>query len=75
MSKRLSMTLDDASYRALTKMEESSGSKANAMRDSLQLNYNVQRQAKDGFSRVVLQNPETGAERVLIIPSLEALAE
>lgn len=75
MSKRLSMTLDDASYNALENMAKSTGSKATAIRDSLQLNYSVQNQAKGGFSRVILQNPKTGAEKELLIPSISSEAE
>ena len=44
---------------------------ANTVRDSLQVARALQSQAQNGYTEVVVRNPETKEERVLVIPNLQ----
>jgi hypothetical protein len=43
---------------------------ANVVRDSLQISRALQQQAEQGYSEVIVRNPETGEERIVVIPNL-----
>ncbi len=44
---------------------------AETVRESLQISKALQSQAAQGFTEVLVRNPETNAERVLVIPTLK----
>jgi len=48
------------------------GSMAEAVRESLSVNRALQNQAKQGFTEIVVRNPETKEERVMVLPTLPA---
>ena len=45
---------------------------ADTVRESLQISRALQSQAGQGFTEVMVRNPETREERVLVIPALQA---
>ena len=46
-------------------------SMADTVRESLQISRALQSQANQGFTEVIVRNPETNEERVLVIPTLQ----
>jgi hypothetical protein len=44
---------------------------ADTVRESLQISRALQAQAQKGFTEVIVRNPETDEERVLVIPTLQ----
>jgi hypothetical protein len=46
-----------------------------AVRESLQISRALQSQAEQGFSELVVRNPQTGEERVIVIPNLHPPSE
>ena len=75
-SKRVAFTFDLNSLEALEEMKEEGhySSLAETVRDSLQINRALQTQAKKGYNEIIVRDPETGDERVLVIPSLQSLS-
>lgn len=75
MSKRIAFTFDERSLETLNRMtvEGNFGSLANTVRESLQVSRTLQQQAKQGYTEVLLRNPDTGKERVVVIPYLTSL--
>ena len=75
-SKRVAFTFDVNSLEALEEMKEEGhySSLAETVRDSLQINRALQTQAKKGYNEIIVRDPETGNERVLVIPSLLSLS-
>ena len=73
---RIAFTFDLNSLEALEEMKEEGhySSLAETVRDSLQINRALQTQAKKGYSEIIVRDPETGDERVLVIPSLQSLS-
>jgi len=71
-SQRVVFTCDDRSLESLKEITEQGhfASMAESVRESLQINRALQKQAKSGFSEVVVRNPKTNEERVIVIPSL-----
>ena len=45
---------------------------ADTVRESLQISRALQTQAQQGFTEVIVRNPETNEERVLVIPALQS---
>ena len=76
-SKRVAFTFDERSLAALEEITQEGHytSMAHTVRDSLQINRALQTQAKKGYTEIVVRDPETGAERVLVIPSLQSLSK
>jgi Arc/MetJ-type ribon-helix-helix transcriptional regulator len=74
-SKRVVFTFDERSLAALEDMTEEGlfSSMADTVRESLQISRALQTQAKKGFTDIIVRDPETGEERVLVIPSLQSL--
>lgn len=72
-SRRVVFSFDERSFESLEKLTEQgrTGSMANTVRDALQVNRALQTQAQNGFTEVVVRNPETNEERVLVIPNLQ----
>ena len=74
-TKRVVFSFDErslASLEDLTKQGRFS-SMAETVRGSLQISRALQLQAEQGFSEVILRNPETKEERIIVIPTLHSL--
>lgn len=69
-SKRVAFTFDERSLTTLDEIRKLGdySSMAATIRDSLRIMRALQFQANRGFNEIVVRNPETGKELVLIIP-------
>ena len=76
-TKRLVFTFDKRSLESLEKIKKQGrfSSLADTVRQSLQISKALQSQGEQGFKEVVVRNPETKEERVLVIPHLIAEQE
>ena len=76
-SKRVAFTFDERSLKTLEQMtsEGHFSSMADTVRESLQISRALQTQAKQGYTEVTMRNPDTGEERVVVIPRLHTLEE
>lgn len=72
-SKRVAFTFDERSLKTLEQMtsEGDYSSMADTVRESLQINRALQSQAKNGYTEVIMRNPDNGEERVVVIPRLQ----
>ena len=70
-NQRVVFTFDPYSLEKLRELtrEGQFGSMAEAVRESLQMRRAFHREAKNGFTEMVARNPETGEERILVIPA------
>jgi Arc/MetJ-type ribon-helix-helix transcriptional regulator len=73
-TQRVVFSFDDRSLESLKRITEQGRypSMANAVRESLQINRALQNQAEQGFTEVIVRNPETKEERVIVIPNLHS---
>ena len=73
---RIAFTFDEQSLAGLEKIKNDGNYScfAETVRDSLQINRALQTQAKKGYNEIIVRDPETGDERVLVIPSLQSLS-
>ncbi len=71
-NQRVMFTFDERSLESLQKMREQGrfASMGEAVRESLQISRALQSQATQGFSEIIVRNPETREERVIVIPVL-----
>jgi hypothetical protein len=71
--KRVVFTFDERSLESLERLKEQAkfSTLAEAVRDSVQLRRALQQQAEAGFVEIVLRNPDTKEERVVVVPSLQ----
>lgn len=69
-SRRVVFTFDERSLDSLERLtkEGNYSSMADAVRDSLRLRWALQRQAEQGFVEIVVRNPKTKEEKILVIP-------
>ncbi|GGB76493.1 hypothetical protein [Deinococcus soli (ex Cha et al. 2016)] len=76
-SKRVAFTFDDHSVRTLEQMTQEGrfSSMADTVRNSLQISRALQTQAKKGFSEIVMRNPDTQQERVVILPHFASMVD
>ena len=76
-TKRLVFTFDKRSLESLEKIKQQGrfSSLADTVRNSLQISKALQSQGEQGFKEVVVRNPDTKEERVLVIPHLIAEQE
>lgn len=74
MPKRVVFSFDDRSLENLERMTQQGRypSMANAVRDSLQITRALQSQAEKGFTEIIVRNPETNEERVIVVPELHS---
>jgi Arc/MetJ-type ribon-helix-helix transcriptional regulator len=72
-NKRVVFSFDERSLESLQKLTEQGrfSSMADTVRESLQISRALQSQAGQGFTEVMVRNPETNEERVLVIPTLQ----
>jgi hypothetical protein len=75
-TRRVVFSFDERSLESLQKLTEQGrfSSLADTVRESLQISRALQSQAGQGFTEVVVRNPETNEERVLVIPTLQSTA-
>ncbi len=73
-TRRVVFSFDERSLESLQKLTEQGrfSSMADTVRESLQISRALQGQAHQGYTEVVVRNPETNEERVLVIPNLQA---
>jgi|GEM_PF-813605 len=73
-NKRVVFSFDERSLESLQKLTEQGrfSSMADTVRESLQISRALQSQAGQGFTEVMVRNPETNEERVIVIPALQA---
>lgn len=73
-TRRVVFTFDERSLDSLEQITEQGRfpSMANAVRESLQISRALQVQAEQGFTEVVVRNPDTNEEKVLVIPKLHS---
>jgi Arc/MetJ-type ribon-helix-helix transcriptional regulator len=71
-TRRVVFTFDERSLDSLERLTEQGhfSSMADTVRESLQISRSLQSQAEQGFTEVIVRNPETKEERVLVIPNL-----
>jgi Arc/MetJ-type ribon-helix-helix transcriptional regulator len=71
-TRRVVFSFDERSLESLQKIREQGrfASMGEAVRESLQISKALQSQAHQGFSEIVVRNPETKQERVIVIPAL-----
>jgi Arc/MetJ-type ribon-helix-helix transcriptional regulator len=71
-AQRVVFSFDERSLESLQQMRERGrfSSMAEAVRESLQTSRALQTQAEQGYTELVVRNPKTGEERVLVIPTL-----
>lgn len=72
-TRRVVFSFDERSLESLEKLTEQGrfASMADTVRESLQISRALQAQAQQGFTEVIVRNPETDEERVLVIPILQ----
>ena len=72
-TRRVVFSFDERSLESLQKLQEQGrfASMADTVRESLQVSRALQTQAQHGYTEVIVRNPETNEERVLVIPNLQ----
>ena len=72
-TRRVVFSFDERSLESLEKLTEQGrfASMADTVRESLQISRALQAQAQQGYTEVIVRNPETDEERVLVIPTLQ----
>lgn len=66
---RIVFSFDSKSLDVLKELaQEDDGSMAQAVRKSLEIRRALSRQRHDGFKEVVVRNPKTKQERVIVLP-------
>ena len=71
-TKRVVFSFDDRSFDSLETIKEQGhfASLADTVRQSIEVSGALQSQAQQGFNEVTVRNPQTGEERVLVLPRL-----
>jgi hypothetical protein len=71
MAKRMIFTFDDASLKNLERIKarRKLSSTAEAVRQSIQIGESLQQQADQGYSEVIVRDPKTKKERVMVFSS------
>lgn len=73
-TQRVVFSFDERSLESLQKIRDQGrfSSMGEAVRESLQISRALQSQAAQGFTEILVRNPETNEERVIVIPALHA---
>lgn len=76
MNKRIAFTFDEESYQTLdqTRSLGKYSNLAEAVRDSLGTFNALQEQAEKGYTELVVRDPKSGKERVLVSPALRRVS-
>jgi hypothetical protein len=74
---RVVFTFDDRSLESLKRIKEQGhfDSLADTVRESLRVSRALQTQAEQGYTEVVVRNPKTKEERVIIIPTFQIASD
>jgi len=72
-TRRVVFSFDERSLESLEKITKQGRytSMASAVKDSLQISRALQGQVDQGFSEIIVRNPQTNEERVIVIPTLQ----
>lgn len=72
--RRVVFSFDERSLESLQKIKEQGrfSSLGGAVRESLQISNALHSQASQGFHEIVVRNPKTDEERVIVIPALQS---
>ncbi len=75
-TRRVVFSFDERSLESLEKLTEQGRftSMADTVRESLQISRALQSQAHQGFTEVIVRNPDTAEERILVIPTLQPVS-
>jgi Arc/MetJ-type ribon-helix-helix transcriptional regulator len=75
-SKRILFSFDPRNERNLRELTEAGGfpTASDAVRDALTVARALQSQSQQGFTEVVVRNPATNQERVVVLPSFSVPA-
>jgi hypothetical protein len=70
---RVVFTFDESSLETLKQVQEQGAfsSMGTAVRDAVELTDVLQDQVKNGFTEVIVRNPQTNQEKTLVVPSLQ----
>jgi len=73
-TQRVVFSFDERSLESLQQIKDQGrfNSMGEAVRESLQISRALQSQASQGFNEIIVRNPETREERVIVIPALLA---
>lgn len=76
-TQRVVFSFDERSLETLQKIRDQGrfSSMGEAVRESLQISRALQSQASQGFSEIIVRNPETNQERVIVVPILHPSAK
>jgi hypothetical protein len=76
-NQRVVFTFDERSLESLKHLQQKGAfsSMGTAVRESVLLNEILQDQVSQGFSEVILRNPHSNQEKVVILPSLQRSAK
>jgi len=69
---RVVFSFDEHSLESLQQIKDQGrfSSMGEAVRESLQINRALQSQAAQGFTEIVARNPDTNAQRVMVVSTL-----
>lgn len=69
-AKRVVFTFDERSLVSLESLKQKKGygTLAETVRDSIRITGAIQKQSENGFTEVIVRNPVTGQEKVMIVP-------
>jgi hypothetical protein len=75
-TQRVVFSFDERSYDSLQQIKDRGrfSSMGEVVKESLQISRALQSQASQGFSEIVVRNPETKEERVIVVPNLQTAA-
>lgn len=76
-TKRVVFSFDERSLESLQKLKDQGrfSSLGEAVRESLQISRIIQFQASQGFTEVIVRNPVTKEQRVIVIPALHVMSQ
>ena len=74
---RIVFTFDEESLASLEEIKDDGNYScfAETVRESLQITRSLQKLAKRGYSEIIVRDPKTEDERLLIIPTIQAVAQ
>lgn len=77
MAQRVVFSFDERIYSTLKEVQENGEfpSMGTAVRESIQLSDILQEQAAEGYTEVIVRNPKTNMQKILVIPSLKRAAK
>ena len=73
---RIVFTFDEHSLAGLEEIKNDGNYScfAETVRDSLQITRSLQKLAKRGYSEIIVRDPKTEEERLLVIPTIQAVS-